>query len=121
MTHTDDHELVRGDDEDVLSACASHVVRVLRQVPVAFTIDPEKAAVHGTLPRGSRRADELRPAFGEDSSALPYAVLEIEQPEARPVARRSVVVPRQQEVAVRIRLEHLPPDADAIEERTLRP
>src|SRR5438094_614952 len=50
---------------------------------------------------------------------LPHAVLQIEQPDARPVARCSVVVPGQQEVAVRIGLEHLTPDPDPVEERAL--
>ena len=58
---------------------------------------------------------------GRDPRALPHAVLQVEQPDARPVARGAVVVAGQQEVAVRIGFEHLAADADPIEERALRP
>jgi len=95
--------------------------RVARQRwPRTPSVHPYHRPVAGVLPRRRRRGDELRPPLGEESRALPHTVVQIEDPEPRPVACRAVVVAVQQEVAVRVGLEHLTADADPVEQRPLR-
>src|SRR5262245_44593832 len=119
MSHANHYEIVSWDDDRALAAGAVGEIRALRDRPRAVAVHPEQAAVDRLLPRRRRRADELRPAFRQQTLPLPHPVLQVEQSDARPVARRAVVVPAHQEVAVRIRFLHLPPDADAIEKRAL--
>ena len=119
VAHADDDEIVRGDDERPLAAGAVHQVGA-SGCSSAVAVHPEEAAVHRRLPRRRGRAHERRPALGQQTLPLPHAVLQVEQADPRPVARGAVVVPGHQEVAVRIGLQHLTPDADAIEQRALR-
>src|SRR5262249_55310194 len=86
MPHANDHQIVRWHDEGVLAARAVHEIRVARQVPLAFAVDPEQAAVLAPPPRRRGRADEGRPAFRQQTLAVPHAVPEIQQSQPRPVA-----------------------------------
>src|SRR6185295_19783616 len=117
MAHAHDDEIVRRHDERLLAAGAGHEIGAARQVPLALAVHPEQATVFPPPPRRRGCADKRGPALGQQTRAVPYAVSQVQQPEARPVARRPVVVSAEQEVAPRIGLEDLTPDADAIEER----
>src|SRR5438093_1332919 len=114
MAHAHDDEIVRRDDDRALTTGAVREVRALGNGPRAVAVHPEEPSVDRPLPRRRRRADERCPAFGQQTLSLPDTVLKIEEPDARPVARRAVVVAGQQKVAVRIGLEYLAANADAI-------
>src|SRR3990172_2159559 len=81
---------------------------------------PPHPAVPGTPPRRRRSGHELHEALRQQPLALPHAVVHIEHPEPRPVAAGAVVIAGEQEVPVRVRLEHLAADADLVEQRPLR-
>ena len=52
--------------------------------------DPEAGAVDVAVGRRAARAREVDPALGQDALFVPHAVAQVEQAEARPVARRRV-------------------------------
>src|SRR5205085_5888585 len=58
--------------------------------------------------------------FGQQALLLPHAVVQVEKTEPRPVARGAVVIPVEQKVAVRIRLQYLAANTDFVEQRPLR-
>ena len=116
MSHAHDDQIVRGHDSCVWPP-APAMSYVAWQIPLADAIDPELPAMLWPAPRRRRRADELREPLGKKLLTVPHAVAKIQQAEPRPVARRTAVIAADQEVALRIRLEHLFANPDLVEQR----
>src|SRR3569832_2644188 len=90
-----DHQVLRRDHDDILAHRTLGEERIARpatcdEMPGAkavIAISPEAGAIADE--RASRRRRRiLHPAFGQDALAANHAIVEIEQAEPRPVARR---------------------------------
>src|ERR1700686_1595995 len=90
-----DNQIVRRNDHGVLAAGARHVVSVSGHGKSAVAVDPEKAAINGPAvgdPSRRQSADELDESLREDPMPIPYAVLQIQIAQARPIARAGKIV-----------------------------
>src|SRR5262249_28340395 len=98
-------------------------VRLFWNGKVALPINPEEAAVNGTIvrfPRRGHRADELDVALRQNSLAIPNTTLKIETSEAMPVASRHQIVSLGEKIPERIRFGHHRSNPNFVEQGALR-
>ena len=120
-TQAHDHRVTRRNHHRVLAHVTRCADRILgHALPLPAAIEPPQPAVALVLVRRRRRRNEFEPVVGKNALALPHAVPQVQQAEARPVARRAVIEAGHDEVAPRVGLEHEVARADLVEQRALR-
>ncbi len=89
-----DDQPLGGDDDDVLPDRALGEEGIARHAPRGAVVGPKTVAAIGPETRANadpaarrRRCRIVHPALGQDPLSPDHAVIEIEQPEPRPVAR----------------------------------
>src|SRR5205823_6743800 len=117
------YEIMGWNDQGELATRTGYEVGVPRNGPGAVPVDPEEPAVDWPTigcPCRSHGADEPHEPLRQNALAVPDAVLEVEIPEPRPVARRGEVVSLREEVAVRVGLDHHRAHSQLVEQRSPR-
>ena len=80
VAETNNDEVVGGDDEGVLPACAGHEVGLFGEWELPVAVEPEEATIDGTaigLPGGGQGAGKADEPLGKNPLAVPDAVLHL--------------------------------------------
>src|SRR5215469_15371527 len=121
LAHHD--QLMRWDYESGLATCPRHVKGLFWYRIRAVAIDPEEAAINGTIvrfPSWRQRADKLDVPLWQNSLPVPHSVLKIQIAKPRPVSCGCQFVSLRQKISKGIGFQHHGSDADLVKEHALR-